>query len=308
MKTTFKPQFEHVKSSFGYSFFYKRFDENHPNPNESSWHYHPELELVYVNSGAGKRQIGSHLSHYRHGDLILIGSNLPHCGFTRTLTGSQRETLVQWKHDGFGETFFDLPEMRGVQQLLERAKNGIVFHGDEKREIGAVIESMEELSEAEKLLQLLRALTMMARSENYTVLNANGFMLEAKVEDQDRINVIFNFVKEKFKEEISLNDVSGVVHMTPSAFCKYFKKITSKTFIHFLTEYRLIHAAKLLHESKLGISDICYECGFNNYSHFTKKFKEMAGKTPLHYRNELRYSLEDKAGHDPEDRWDHYSS
>jgi AraC-like DNA-binding protein len=304
MKSTFKPQFELIEPSFGYSFFYRRYDAANPNPNEASWHYHPEMELVYVNAGAGKRQIGSHLSHYRNGDLILIGSNLPHCGFTRVLAAGQRETLIQWKLDAFGAPFFNIPEMKAVQRLFEQAKNGIIFHGDDKREIGAILESMADLSGAAKLLQLLQALTKMANSTNYTILNANGFLLEAKAEDQDKIKMIFNYVKENFNEEISLQEIAGLVFMTASSFCKYFKKITSKTFVQFLNEYRLIHAAKLLHESRLGIGDICYECGFNNYSHFTKKFKEMMGKTPLQYRNELRYTLTTTL--DPEDAVENY--
>ena len=288
MESTFKPRFEIIKPQFGYSFFYQRYDEQHPNPTTATWHYHPEFELVYVNEGAGKRQVGTHLSHYRNGDLILIGSNLPHCGFTRALTGTQKETLIQWRMDAFGPGFFQIPELKPVLRLFEQAKSGMVFHGEDKRTIGAVLESMQDLEGPAKLLTLLKAFTMMANATLYTELNAGNILLEAKMEDQEKINRIFNYVRENFNEEIALADIAAQVYLTPSSFCKYFKKITNKTFVQYLIEYRLIHAAKLLHESKLAIADICYECGFNNYSHFNKKFKEMMGRTPLHYRNELR--------------------
>lgn len=288
MESTFKPRIEIIKPQFGYSFYYQRFDQSNPNPSPATWHYHPEYELVYVNEGAGKRQVGTHLSHYRNGDLILIGSNLPHCGFTRSLKGNQRETLIQWRPDAFGAGFFQIPELRQVHRLFEQAKSGMVFHGDEKRAIGAVLESMQEQTGPQRLLTLFKALTMMAGATQYTILNAGNILLEAKVEDQGKINSIFNYVKENFSEEIPLADVAAIVHLTPSSFCKYFKKITNKTFVQYLIEYRLIHAAKLLHESDLAISDICYECGFNNYSHFNNKFKEIMGRTPLQYRNELR--------------------
>ena len=288
MASTFKPQIEIIKPQFGYSFFYQRFDERHPNPGTATWHYHPEFELIYVNEGAGKRQVGTHLSHYRNGDLILIGSNLPHCGFVRPLTGTQKETLIQWREDAFGAGFFEIPELKPVQRLFEQAKTGMVFHGQDKRTIGAVLEYMQELQGPERFLTFLKALTMMANATNYTVLNAGNILLDAKMEDQDKINRIFNYVKENFNEEIALSDIAAEVFLTPSSFCKYFKKITNKTFVAYLIEYRLIHAAKLLHETDLAITDICYECGFNNYSHFNKKFKEMMDKTPLQYRNELR--------------------
>ncbi|MDE1190610.1 MAG: AraC family transcriptional regulator [Arachidicoccus sp.] len=291
MKYSFNPIFENIEPGFGNSFVYKKYTEDLQNDYESVWHYHPELELVYINNGAGKRQIGSHLSHYRNGDLILVGSNLPHCGFTGTLKKDQSETVIQWKIDAFGAGLFNIPEMKSVKQLFENAKGGIIFHGEDKRIIGAKIESIEEHDNCGKLIGLLDVLRMMAVSENYTILNAAGFWLEAKVEDHNRINSVFNYVKENFRQQISLDEIAGHISMTPSAFCKYFKKVTRKTFVEFVNEYRLIHAAKLLHESNLGVSDICYECGFNNYSHFTKKFKEMSGKTPLHYRNEWKYVL-----------------
>ncbi|MEM0933748.1 MAG: AraC family transcriptional regulator, partial [Bacteroidota bacterium] len=79
-----KPAFEAIAPSFGHSFTYQKFNANKENKN-NGWHYHPELELVYINGGSGKRQIGSHVSYFRDGDLILIGSNLPHCGFTDKL-------------------------------------------------------------------------------------------------------------------------------------------------------------------------------------------------------------------------------
>ena len=100
-----KPAFESISPTFGHSFTYQKFDKNKSNTNKS-WHYHPELELVYVNGGSGKRQIGSHISYYTDGDLILIGSNLPHCGFTDKLTGNESETVIQMKMDFLGNDFF----------------------------------------------------------------------------------------------------------------------------------------------------------------------------------------------------------
>ncbi len=77
--------FEVITPVFGNSFALQSFDERNIN-HYKSWHYHPEIELVYINGGAGKRQIGSHMYYFSDGDLILIGKNLPHCGFTDRFT------------------------------------------------------------------------------------------------------------------------------------------------------------------------------------------------------------------------------
>ena len=132
MIKTSKPSFEKVDPSFGSSFSFKSFNQENQNRNHTFWHYHPEIELVYVNGGSGKRQIGSHISYYQHGDLILIGSNLPHCGFTDSLTDNDKETVIQFSPDFLGKNFWEIPEMRNIKVLLERAKKGIVFQGEDK--------------------------------------------------------------------------------------------------------------------------------------------------------------------------------
>ncbi|MUP45816.1 AraC family transcriptional regulator [Gramella sp. BOM4] len=291
MGVAHKPTLEKIEPGFGSSFTFRTYYQDHSNNKNTFWHYHPEIELVFVNGGSGKRQIGSHISYYRNGDLILIGSNLPHCSFTDSLTGHQSESVIQMKPDFLGEAFFDIPEMRGIKNLMERAKNGIVYHGETKRSIGKKIEKLRNLDPLPRLLGLLDILKQLEKASNYTILNAEGFILETEFEDNDRINVIFNFVKEEFTRPITLDEISNKVNMTNPAFCRYFKKITGKTFTSFVNEYRLVHAAKLLHEKQISITQVCYESGFNNFSHFNKQFKEFTGKSPSVYRNELKYSV-----------------
>ena len=291
MLKTSKPSFEKVDPSFGSSFSFKNFNQDHQNKNHTFWHYHPEIELVYVNGGSGKRQIGSHVSYYQNGDLILIGANLPHCGFTDSLTNNDRETVIQFSPDFLGKNFWEIPEMRNVRVLLERAKNGIVFHGEDKNLIGEKIEALSSLTNNKRLLGLLDVLNMLENAKDFTLLNAEGFVLDTELEDHNRINVIFNFVKNEFKRNIALEEIADVVSMTVPAFCRYFKKTTGKTFVQFVNEYRLVHAAKLLHEKQISITDVCFESGFNNFSHFNKQFKKFTGKSPSVYRNEIKFAV-----------------
>ncbi len=288
MKNSIKPKFEKIDPSFGSSFSYRTYDKDHQNKNHTFWHYHPELELVYVNGGSGKRQIGSHLSFYRNGDLILIGSNLPHCGFTDGLTKNNKETVIQLKPDFLGESFFNIPEMSNVRAMLQSAEMGMVFHEPDKRIIGSKIEELQNKNYYHRLIGLLEILKLLEEAENYTILNAQGFILETGLEDHNRINLVFNFVKEQFTRPLPLEEVADMVSMTVPSFCRYFKKITGKTFVQFVNEYRLVHAAKLLHEKQISILDVSFESGFNNFSHFNKQFKKFTGKAPSVYRNELK--------------------
>ncbi len=286
-----KPAFEAIAPSFGHSFTYQKFNERSENK-PLGWHYHPELELVYINGGSGKRQIGSHVSYFMDGDLILIGSNLPHCGFTDKLTGNKSETLIQMKADFLGSDFFDIPEMKNIHKLFEVAKGGIAFSGKTKKKVGEKMEILEYQTDFQRLLSILNILNILATSEDVKVLNAEGFSMETEVKDNDRINMVFNHVKANFKEDISLDEISDLVSMTVPSFCRYFKKITNKTFTQFVNEYRLVHASKLLAEQPMSITEVCYESGFNNFSHFNKSFKAFTGQNPSEYRNQLKAVLQ----------------
>lgn len=282
-----KPSFEIVESSFGSSFYYSKYVENENNK-AHVWHYHPEIEMVFVNGGAGKRQIGSHVSYYTDGDLILIGSNLPHCGFTDTHTGNKNETVIQMKADFLGAHFFELQETKSILELFDKAKGGVAFGNQTKEAVGHRIELMEQQQPFEKLLTLLSVLKELANVEDYTILNASGFSMEMQLQDNDRINMVFNYVKDHFAEEISLEHIAEMSSMTVPSFCRYFKKITKKTFTRFVNEYRVVHASKLLAEKPISIANISYESGFNNFSHFNKLFKEFTGKSASQYRKELK--------------------
>lgn len=282
-----KPTFEAIDTNFGHSFMYQKFDANKNNKN-NSWHYHPEIELVYVNGGSGKRHIGSHVSYYTNGTLILVGSNLPHCGFTDKLTGNKSETVVQMKMDFLGKEFFEIPEMKKIQNLFDVAKGGIVFFGQSKQELGAKMEHLAFQPNFDRLMSILEILNGLANTDEFRILNADGFSLEAVLKDNDRINIVFNYVKNNFKEDITLNEISELASMTIPSFCRYFKKITNKTFVQFLNEYRLVHASKLLAEQPMTITEVCFESGFNNFSHFNRSFKEFTGQNPSSYRNQLK--------------------
>ena len=139
----------------------------------------------------------------------------------------------------------------------------------------------------ERLLALLSILKGLQSTDDYKILNASGFSLEMQVQDNERINMVFNYVKDHFNTQISLEKIAAMSSMTVPSFCRYFKKITKKTFTAFVNEYRVVHASKLLAEKPTSIANICYESGFNNFSHFNKSFKEFTGKSASQYRKEL---------------------
>lgn len=285
------PSLEKITPLHGDSLVIRQFSELARNT-RPYWHYHPELELVYVKGGSGKRHIGSHLSYFHEGELVLIGSNLPHQGFTNRLSGNETETVIQMLPDFLGNYFFSIPEMNSIHLMLERSKRGLSFYGEAKDRIGEKIESLVNYDSFARILKLLEILHDLSKTEEFNVLNAEGFSMEIEKQDNDRINIVLNHVRKNFQSPIGLPEMSELISMTVPSFCRYFKKLTGKTFTQFVNEYRLVHAAKLLSEEQMSITEVCFESGFSNYSHFTKQFKEFSGKSPSNYRSEVRQVLE----------------
>lgn len=285
--TSRKPTLEKISPQFGSSIKVWKH-EAYTGENKPFWHFHPELELVYVNKGQGKRHIGNHLSYFNNSQLLLIGSNLPHNGFNNRLTINGSETIAQFRPGFLGAHFFDIPEMEAVKLLFERAKKGILFGVKTKRKIGLKIEKLSGKDGFKKILVLLEVLHVLSKAEDYTILNADGFAFETEPQDSAKIDMVYKHINANFKSHISLDEIADKVSMTVPAFCRYFKKVTGKTFTKLVNEYRVVHATKLLSESQMSITDICFECGFNNFSHFNKLFKEFTGKSASKYRQELK--------------------
>ncbi|WP_152285579.1 AraC family transcriptional regulator [Flavicella marina] len=282
-----KPTLRKIEPDFGSSFLIHHYKES-VKDRFQFWHFHPELELVYVNNGGGKRHIGNHISYFKNSQLLLIGSNLPHMGFTDRLTINGSETIVQMKPDFLGKEFLHLPEMEAIHKLFERAKMGMLFNPAVKKEVGPKITKLVNYQGIERLLKLIEILQELAITENYTLLNAQDFAMEVYQQDNDRVDQIFKYITKNFKSHISLEDIANEVNMTPPSFCRYLKKVTGKTFTALVNEYRIVHASKLLAEKPTSITDICYESGFNNFSHFNKIFKKKTGWSPSNYRNEMK--------------------
>jgi AraC-like DNA-binding protein len=284
---TNKPTFKKIEPDFGSSFLIHHYEES-VKDRFQFWHFHPEIELVYVNHGGGKRHIGNHISYFKNSQLILIGSNLPHMGFTNRLTINGSETIVQMKPNFLGDEFLNLPETNAIQKLFEKAKKGIVFHPQVKKEVGPKITNLINLKGIKRLVTFIEILNELATTENYNLLNAQDFAMEVYQQDNDRVDKIFKFITNNFTTNISLADIAKEINMTPPSFCRYIKKVTGKTFTVLVNEYRIVHASKLLAEKPTSITDICFDSGFNNFSHFNKIFKKNTGWSPSDYRKEMK--------------------
>jgi AraC-like DNA-binding protein/quercetin dioxygenase-like cupin family protein len=247
------------------------------------WHYHPEYEIVFVRKGSGKLHIGEHLKNYEEGELVFIGPDLPHTGFGYGVIGEHEEIVVQIKKDFLGEEFMQKPELQDIRELFERAKQGLSFQGKARKTVASKLQKMLSLSHFERLIELLNIFHTLAKTTDFSVLNAPEKRFDFNHKDEDRINNVYKYVEQNYQQSIDIQAVASLANLTIPSFCRYFKKITHITYTDFVNEYRINQACRLLFENK-PIADICFEVGFNNISHFNKTFKQLKGISPRKYK------------------------
>lgn len=280
------PKLKKVELDLGSSMRYSRFTERNPDA-KAYWHYHPEVELVYIEKGYGNRYVGNHISKFEDGDLILLGPNIPHFGYEFGLQGINEEIVVQFKKDLIKSSVQVMPELEDIAALINRAKSGISFYGETKKFVGEELALMDIKNPFDRLISMIKILQILAKCDEYEVLNAAGVTLIIQNQNDDRINRVFQYVKENYESEITLDQISQIALLTVPAFCRYFKKYTKKTFTQFVNDFRIRQAIRLIAMGDKSISEIATEVGYNNFSHFNKQFKKVTGETPSKYKKSM---------------------
>ena len=286
-----KASYEILQPGSRHSFLARRFDER---AFDSPYHFHPEYELTSIIKGNGKRYVGSHMADFFSGDLVLIGPNLPHCWKLEDTGESGAGAIVIQFTAGFlGTDFFGIPELKEVKKLLQRSASGISFNGQTQASINNDLASLvNEESNFNMMLNLLQILQRLALSDEYTSLDQSESIGERTPAEQERINPVFAYLVENFRRPVSLDVAAGIANMTPNAFCKYFKKVTRKTFVETVIEYRLHYATRQLVQTDRSIADIAFDSGFGDVSHFFKTFKNKMQLSPLNYRKKFVRELD----------------
>ncbi|NGM60430.1 helix-turn-helix transcriptional regulator [Sphingobacterium sp. SGG-5] len=260
------------------------------------WHYHPELELHYIIRGEGVRFVGDNISNFDAEELLLLGENLPHmwrCNkqyFEGNPDVTAEAIVVHFLPDFMGADFLSKQEATAVHALYERAQSGLIIHGKTKKEILNLMQESVQQEGMSRLITILNMVHILANSKETTKITSGLSSYHANKDETDRINKIYHYILSNYRDEISLEEISSVAHLSVTSFCRYFKMMTKKTFRDFLIEVRISHAKRILIENNIPTTEsICFECGFNNRSNFFRHFKRITGCTPIEYRQRYLY-------------------
>jgi len=247
------------------------------------WHYHPEYELTLILEGSGERMVGDHHEYFFPGDLVLLGPGLPHTWVSEVKSAA---VVIQFS-ERFLAPMLQYPECDRIRQLLARASQGLAFpvSGLGKSGLLAAVERLPQAKSVSRITALLEVLQGLAGPRMAArVLASPYFQPAAGKKTEGRIGKVFQYIHRHSAETVSLGEMAALINLSESAFCKFFKRTTGKTFSDYLSEIRVGHACHLLSETDDTISEIAYRSGFESLTYFNRVFLRKKGVRPREFR------------------------
>lgn len=285
-----KPALEFLPRSKDNSFVAKSFDyKYYPTP----WHYHPEYEIVLVTESAGRRLIGDHIGRFEPGNLALIGPNIPHTykndeAYYKSKNKLRAKSIViHFLESSIGADFLDMPEGKKISQLLKSAGCCFDVKGRTNKLVTEKMNEVLVLTGFKKWMVLMEILYELAHSGDLIPITKIPQSV-VNEKESDRMCAVLDWIATNFEKEIRLTDAAAIANMNMNAFSRFFSQRTRKTFSGFIKELRLQKASQLLMEDEMSVTEICFDCGYNNISNFNRQFLQHYHLSPLQYKKQYR--------------------
>lgn len=255
-------------------------------------HSHVEYELNYIENAAGvKRIVGDSVEIIGNYDLTLIaGEDLEHVWEQNECVSKNiREITIQFSADLFFGNFIHKNQFDSIRRMLENAKKGISFSMDAIMKVFPMLDSLSSQKEGfYSVIKFLTILYELSLNEDTQTLASSSFAKVYDSTDSRRVRKIYDYINANYTEQITAEDLANLIGMTPVALSRFFKLRSGRTISDYIIEVRLGNATRLLVNTTNSISEICYECGFNNLSNFNRIFKRKKDCSPTEFRDNFR--------------------
>lgn len=264
------------------------FDHVHIYWNEQiTMHQQNTWELSYVISGKGMRVIGDNIEPFDAGEIILIPPNIPHYWSFEESTCDkdgkiENITLVFRTEflEGLKNVFSELDDL--ITSILSY-QNAISLGGDTLLKVKNILIQMKDCGEIDRISLLIKMLAYISSPE---IANTVGCPVTEDKKNK-RLHKIYLYIMDHYQYPISLKEIASHVNMEKTAFCIFFKKMTGKTFVNFMLDYRINVACELLAKTDKNIAEICLASGFRDVPYFNRVFKRLKNTTPGKFREQV---------------------
>lgn len=249
-----------------------------------------EMEVVYINKGEGVCFAGDGISQFKPGELFFFYDtshyfksasqfykpNFPlKCG----------STYMRFSKGLLPSQCVDLQCFDGLRKLCEKGRQGIRWRSEAvDSQTIKLIESMEHLRGFERYLTLLTILNRLGESIGSAQTIADQREINTRLNGDRAYKCVVEFISQNYHQTITLDELADYADMNRTALCRHFRGQAKQSIFDFLLRFRINHARKQLLATRLPISTIAQESGFNNLSNFNVQFKKVVGQTPGDYR------------------------
>lgn len=261
-------------------------------------HRHNEAQLIWIKEGEGTLVVDNHLHGFKAGDIYLLGANQPHLfksnpEYFATDSALQIQALmIFFDPNGKLEPLLALPEMQLIKSFLIQYQTGFKIPLQHQDFIVEHMLALQHSANQEIMIHFLSLLNALYQTVERAPALAPVRSVSFSENEGIRIGHIFNYIMQHHERQITLEEVAAQAHLTPQAFCRYFKKHTRQTFVTFLNEIRINEACKKLTSGKFAnIATVAYTCGFNNVTNFNRVFKSVKKESPKAYLVHLSESV-----------------
>lgn len=258
-------------------------------------HRHAEIQLTWVQRGDGTLLAGNSMHSFGPNEIYWFGANQPHLFksdasyFSKKNKKSIQSLSLFFNPGGRLQPLLDLPELKNIQKFIQQYPSGFKLPEQHVTEMANLMMQVGKSTGVERFVHFMEIFRKLLSYGKLPVLSTAPPPVKYSEHDGIKIGQVYNYIIQYYNKPITLDDVAKQAHMTPQAFCRYFKKHTRQTFVSFLNELRINEACKQLIESDYdSIGTIAYNCGFNSITNFNRVFKSVTRLTPSKYMEKVR--------------------
>ncbi len=250
-------------------------------------HKHEMYELTFMPKVRALRFIGDSVKEIYEDELVLLAPNLMHCW--HILEADEMEVpalVVHFKEDFMGHSFFIQPELKDFKNFLQLSKRGIKFSSMQQESLLPAMKELKKHHGLSRLIHLLKIFELIGNFDpaDFQLMASAHNQVVNSEDDYENIKLVFNYIQKNFSKSITLKEAAQLAHLSTSAFCRYFKKCTGKTFMDFVKEVRINHACQLLQYKPMSVSEVGFNCGYNNMANFNRQFRQITNHSPKKYQ------------------------
>ena len=252
------------------------------------YHWHPELEIITVDAGRVSLTIADHVYEGTRGDVFFVAGEELH-----EIRAAGRENqfrsfvfaadFLQFARTDQTETELLAPLAEGRLRFATCLRAGAPGQREVRTLLAQIVQACQTPRLGSQLAVKAALLGIVAVCARSGLIEGRQMRPNADYKAR-QLKGIVGYLGEHFAEPLTLSAVAAQFGLSPQYFSTFFRENFGRTFTQHVNSLRIEQAARLLRETDLPVMEIGFNVGFDNFSYFIKRFREVYGASPSNYR------------------------